>query len=299
MNSGNHTRRNNCGCGRRRVVVSALMASAFTLLSACTGSGPVDVIEGEALSFLDEVFAYTAENDLQYGSALDENGAQEALLLDLFQPRDDERPLRPAVVWLHGGSFRQGHKGEMTDFARRSARHGFVSVSINYRLRENVDFNYLDPSDELAEDVKQDAQHDVQAAVRWLRSQATALRIHPAHIYVTGYSSGAVAGLRAAARPNDPGSSGNPEASSVVTAAAAISGSLEPGMLEAATGSTLLIHGQNDTKVPIDGMTAACGAVPRCRLVAIPLGEHNLISLAKETIVAEIAAFLHGEVMTP
>ena len=76
----------------------------------------------------------------------------------------------------------------MTEIARRSARHGFVSVSINYRLRQNADFHYLDPSDELAEDVKRDAQHDTQAAVRWLRSHANDLRIHPAHIYVAGYS---------------------------------------------------------------------------------------------------------------
>jgi pimeloyl-ACP methyl ester carboxylesterase len=108
-----------------------------------------------------------------------------------------------------------------------------------------------------------------------------------------------VAGLRAAAKASDPGSSGNPGASSAVTAAAAISGSLEPGLLEDATGATLLIHGQNDTKVPIDGMATACNVVPDCTLVPIPLGEHNLVAFARETITAEIAAFLHGEVMAP
>lgn len=281
----------------RRIAASAFFGAAFGLLSACNGSNPT-AVEDDALSFMDEVFGFTVENDIQYGEALDEDGAQEALLLDLYQPDDDARPLRPAVVWLHGGSFTHGHKGEMTEFARRSARHGFVSVSINYRLRENADFNYLDPSDELGEEVKRDAQHDTQAAVRWLRAHASDLRIHDAHIYVAGYSAGGVAGLRAAARTDDPGSSGNPEASSAVTATAAISGSLEPGLLEDAAGSTLLVHGQDDAKVPIGEMTAACDAVPRCRLVAIP-GEHNLVSFAKETIIAEIAAFLHDEVMTP
>jgi dienelactone hydrolase len=282
----------------RRTATYTLLGAAFGLLSACTGSSPA-AVEDDPLAFVDEVFAFNVENDLQYGSALDENGVDQALHLDLYQPAEDDRPLRPAVVWIHGGSYTQGHKGEMTEFARRSARHGFVSVSINYRLRENAVFNYLDPDDALGEEVKRDAQHDAQAAVRWLRSHASDLRIHPDHIYVVGYSAGAVAGLRAAAKASDPGSSGNPGASSAVTAAAAISGSLEPGLLEAATGATLLIHGQNDTKVPIDGMATACNAVPDCTLVPIPLGEHNLVAFARETITAEIAAFLHGEVMAP
>jgi dienelactone hydrolase len=283
----------------RRTTAFAFLWASFGLLSACNGSDPTVVVQGEPLSFMDEVFGSTAEDDLQYGSALDENGAQEALLLDLFQPQDDTRPLRPAVVWLHGGGYTQGHRGQMGEFAQRFARRGFVSATVSYRLRETAVFDYTDPDDSLANVVKREAQHDVQAAVRWLRANAGDLRIHPDHIYVAGYSAGGTAALRVAAESDDPGSSGNAGPSSSVAAAVGIAASLEPGILDAALGSTLLIHGDNDGKVPIAGVEAACTAAARCELVVVPLGEHSMLIPAKETIIAETAAFLHAEVMAP
>jgi dienelactone hydrolase len=297
MNTRKLSSTNSMRRSRRRVVASALVAPVMALSSACGDSSPVDV--GEDLSFLEEVFDVTVETDVQYGEAVDEDGLPQALLLNLFQPTNDPRPLRPAVIWVHGGSYIRGHRGEMTEFARSSARRGFVSVSVDYRLRENADVDYADPNDPLAEVVKHDAQHDVQAAVRWIRAHESDLKIHPTHIYVAGYSAGGTAALRVAANSNDPGSSGNPGPSSTVAAAVAISGSLEPGILDAAVGPTLLIHGENDAKVPIAGIEAACAAVSRCRLVSIPLGEHTLLGFAKETIISETASFLHGEVTAP
>jgi dienelactone hydrolase len=272
------------------------MAPAFALLGACADSVGID---DDPPSYLEEVFHFTVENDVQYGRALNENGQQEALRLDVFQPTDDNRPLRPAIIWLHGGSFQQGHKGEMTEFARRSAQRGYVSVSANYRLRENAVFDYTDPADSLGQVVKRDAQHDVQAAVRWLRANAGAFKIDPAHIFVAGYSSGGTTGLHVASHSDDPGSSGNPGLSSSIAAAVAISGSLEPGLLAAAPGSTLLIHGESDTKVPFDQIQAACATVARCRLVGIPLGQHNMIQPAKEAIITAAAVFLNQQATAP
>lgn len=285
--------RNDHGASRH-AVAAAIIALVLALLSACANDDPTG-IDPEGEPFLEEVYQATVENDLQYGAAPDENGAEETLLLDLFQPTNDE-PLRPALIWLHGGSFQEGHKGTMTEFARRFAQRGFVSASVNYRLREDAEFDYTDPDDELAEEVKRDAQHDIQAAVRWLRANAGDLRIDPDLIFVAGYSAGGTAALRVAAYPDDSGSSGNPGPSSSVAAAVAVSGSLEPGILEAPSGPTLLIHGENDTKVPFEDVEAACSSVARCRLVAVPSVDHNsLISIAKEDVIAETAGFLHAE----
>ena len=277
----------------RRTGAYALLGAVFALLTACSGSSPTVVVEGEALSFVDEVFAFSVDNDLEYGSALDENGVQEILRLNLFQPTDDARALRPAIIWLHGGSYKQGHRAQMNEFAQRFARRGFVSASVSYRLRENAVFDYTDPDDSLGNVVKREAQHDVQAAVRWLLANAADLRIHASHIYVAGYSAGGTAALRVAAGSDDPGASGNPGLSSRTAGTVGIAASLEPGMLEAGTGSTLLIHGENDAKVPIAGVTEACALVTRCELVAVPLGEHDMLTPAKEAIIAAAAAFLH------
>lgn len=278
---------------------AALIAPLLTL-GACDddSTGPA-VVEPEGERYLDEVFTeVTREFDIQYGMALDENGAEEALLLDLYQPSGDSEPLRPAVVWVHGGSFHHGHKAETAEFARRSAHSGFVSVSVNYRLREAADFDYTDPDDPIGEEAKQDAQHDIQAAVRWLRANAADLRIDAEQIFLAGYSAGGTAALRVAANPDDPGSSGTPGPSSGVSGVVAISASIESGMLEAASGPTLLIHGTDDTKVPFAEVEEACLPVAGCELVAIDGGVHHMIDTAKDAIIAESARFLH-ELVAP
>jgi dienelactone hydrolase len=185
----------------------------------------------------------------------------------------------------------------MAEFAQRFAQRGYVTASASYRLREAEDFDYTDPDDPLAEEVKLDAQHDAQAAVRWLRDHAEDLRIDPDLIFIAGYSAGGTTALRVAAHPDDPGDSGNPGPSSSVAAVVAISASLEAGILEAASGPTLLIHGEADTKVPFAGVEEACSGVALCQLVPVPEGAHDLIGGAKEDIITETANFLHDEVV--
>lgn len=273
-------------------------AAALSVVPVLALAGCGDDLIGpeEGVRYLDEVFDVATETDLQYGLAMDENGDEEVLLLDLYQPEDDTLDRRPAVLWMHGGSFQFGHKGEMAEFARSSARRGMVSLSLNYRLRENQTFDYTDPDDAVGEQAKREAQHDIQAAVRWLRANADDLGVDPDLIYLAGYSAGGTAALRVAASPDDPGSSGNPGPSSSVAGVAGISVSIEEGVLEAATGRTLLIHGTDDTKVPFAQVEAACDAVNRCELVAIDGGVHNMINSASAQIISEVARFLHGEV---
>ena len=286
--------------GRRawRRVSSALVAPSLVLLVACGSDGDdpsPTAPTGQA--YLDEIFQVEVENGIQYGSALDENGAEEALRLDLFRPTDDDQGLRPAVVWLHGGSFQQGGKGQVTEFSRRFSQRGYVAAAVNYRLRENDVFDYTNPDDELAQQVKLDAQHDVQAAVRWLRANADAYSIDADRIFVVGYSAGGTTALRVASSPDDPGTSGNPDYSSSVKAAVAIAAYPENGTLESIEGRTLLIHGENDAKVPLEMVEEACSSVSRCQLVPVPDAGHSMLQPAKEPIITETAAFLRDEVV--
>ena len=280
---------------RTRGWPAAVGVAVLLAMSAC-GNDPV-AVELDGDRYVDETFEVNRENDIQYGAAMGETGAEEALLLDLYQPADDTLAQRPAVIWIHGGSFQQGHKGEMAEFASSSARRGFVSVSLSYRLRENQDFDYTDPDDPLGEAAKRDAQHDIQAAVRWLRAAAADLNIDPSRIFLAGYSAGGTAALRvAAASPEDTGSSGNTGPSSSVTAVVAISASVEADVLEAAQGRTLLIHGTDDMKVPLAQVEGACAAVDLCDLVTIEGAVHNMIVSEQDTIIAETAQFLAAEV---
>ena len=252
-------------------------------------------MEGER--YRDEIFTdVTTEHDIHYGTALDENGIDEALLLDLNQPSGDDVSERPAVVWIHGGSFQHGHKAEMSDLARGSARRGFVSISVNYRLREDADFDYTDSDDPVGIQAKLDGQHDVQAAVRWLRANAGELRIDPEQIFLAGFSAGGTVALQAAANPDDPGRSGNAGPSSSVAGVVAISASLDPGILQKVSVPTLLIHGTDDGKVPLAGVEAACSADAECELAVVEGAVHNMINTNRDEIVSESSRFLHDEV---
>lgn len=97
------------------------------------------------------------------------------LLLDLVRPIDAARAL-PAIVWLHGGGWRLQDRTARPDLAQHFARHGYVMVSIDYRL---------------APDTRHPGQLlDVRAAVRWLRTHATDHGIDPDRIGLWGSSAG-------------------------------------------------------------------------------------------------------------
>src|ERR1700753_2236770 len=82
------------------------------------------------------------QRDLSYGAA-----GKRSTLFDLYEPRHDSTPLRPLIIWMHGGRFKFGSKEATgiqlwcTDFARR----GYVCAAINYRLgKKDLRFTFTD-----------------------------------------------------------------------------------------------------------------------------------------------------------
>jgi acetyl esterase/lipase len=143
----------------------------------------------------------------------------------------------------------------MVKMANAFAQRGYVAVSINYRLlndgekcgsEETVSQNCLTAA--LA------AQHDAQAAVRWLRANASTYRVDPTRIAIGGGSAGAATALAVAVNSTDPGDSGNPGYSSKVGAAISISGeiphSLASQFLDKDDSPVIMFHGTADPVVP-------------------------------------------------
>ena len=59
-------------------------------------------------------------------------------MLDAYLPPDsDTREKRPAVVFVHGGSFNSGDKSIAEAFLRMLTQRGYAVFSINYRLTGN------------------------------------------------------------------------------------------------------------------------------------------------------------------
>jgi acetyl esterase/lipase len=80
-------------------------------------------------------------------------------------------------VWIHGGAWQGGNKGEFEGLLRDSARAGYVAVSIDYRLA---------PKDIFPAQIE-----DAKCAVRWLRANAQRLHVDPERIGAVGSSAGA------------------------------------------------------------------------------------------------------------
>ena len=97
---------------------------------------------------------------------------------DVFTPKKIPRKPRPAIVFLHGGSWMFGSPSQFHHHADYLARkYGFFALSVDYRLSGEAKF----PA----------ALQDAKCAIRWIRSHAKKLNIDPERIAICGGSAGA------------------------------------------------------------------------------------------------------------
>jgi acetyl esterase/lipase len=99
-----------------------------------------------------------------------------SLRLDLYTPAGATAPLR-TLLYLHGGAWAVGDKSDMAvERLVPLVGHGFAVASANYRLVPSA----IHPAQ----------VHDVKAAVRWLRANATEYGLDAGRIAVGGASAG-------------------------------------------------------------------------------------------------------------
>lgn len=109
--------------------------------------------------------------DVEFGK-----GGDRPLKLHLIAPKTKASEPMPVVVWIHGGAWQAGSRhggiGRMIPFAQ----HGYLGVSIEYRLSQEAVFP---------------AQiEDCKCAIRYLRAHAKDLNLDPNRIGVWGSSAG-------------------------------------------------------------------------------------------------------------
>ena len=178
--------------------------------------------------YLDEVFtSVTTTSDIVYGQAVNAEGQLQTLKLDLYQPTGDTEQKRPVFIWAHVGFFTQGDKSQIGAIRDFMTKRGWVTISIDYRLDPRLPEGVAgySASKQLPRDLARlgeavrNGQHDMQAAVRWVRANAATYRLDTTRIATGGHSAGASASVATAWNSDDPGTSGNPGYSSAVTAA--------------------------------------------------------------------------------
>ena len=96
------------------------------------------------------------------------------LHLDIFRP--EKKGIYPGLLLVHGGGWRSGNRTMQEPMAQQIANHGYVTVTVEYRLSPEA----LYPA----------AVYDLKAAIRFLRSNARRYHIDPTRIAITGSSAG-------------------------------------------------------------------------------------------------------------
>ena len=109
--------------------------------------------------------------------------------LDLSVPDlPDDCPDPPVFVWVHGGGFAVGDKGnQVEDKIRLAAANGWAFASVNYRLSPEPGTSEPEP------DAVRHPDHaeDVAAAVAWIRDEGADHGIDGSRIALVGHSAGA------------------------------------------------------------------------------------------------------------
>ena len=100
------------------------------------------------------------------------------LTADVFTPKEIPSSPRPAIVFLHGGSWMFGNPSQFHFHSScLASKYGFFAVSVDYRMSGEAQF----PA----------ALQNTKCAIRWVRSQAEKLNIDPNRVAVAGGSAGA------------------------------------------------------------------------------------------------------------
>ncbi len=212
------------------------------LLVVLTGCEQLIVPQGDApLRYRDPVFtAVDVTHDIHYRTAVDQEGDEVDLVMDLYQPVSDTVAKRPMIVYVHGGSFCCGNENsaEIVDQANHFVRLGYVVGSISYRL--NTPGCTTVTTACLTAIVQ--AHEDATAAVEFVRAHAGDWRIDTERIAIAGTSAGAITAANVAFSTGE-----NPGAG--VRAAVSLSGAALGTTASTGDAPLLLFHGTADTTV--------------------------------------------------
>ncbi|WP_459956618.1 alpha/beta hydrolase fold domain-containing protein [Nocardia sp. IFM 10818] len=107
-----------------------------------------------------------------------------ALLLDAKVPMGGPSGARPAVVWVHGGGWAHGDRGEAPKWHKWLNDKGYAVFAIEYRMSPPPRWDQ--------------AAADVKCAIGWVKQHALEYTIDPERVMVAGGSAGGNLALMAA-----------------------------------------------------------------------------------------------------
>jgi para-nitrobenzyl esterase len=175
---------NPCGMKRTYLLLScAIFCLSFNQLSGQCENG----------RYYSQIFS-DAVTTVPYGNAVEYNGIDTTLLVDVYQPKNDNYAHRPLIIMAFPGSFTSGvrESPDLVEICTYFSQRGYVCASIDYRLGIPVS---TDSCEFLA--LMRGVQ-DMKAAVRYFYKDAQTtnqFRIDTNQIFIGGSSAGAFIAL--------------------------------------------------------------------------------------------------------
>lgn len=166
------------GRAARTFALGAACVAAVACADSPTAATPADPCL--------QATSWTVRHDLRYAN--DAGVDPDLLSLDVHQPVVTGTALcapRPVLLWVHGGDWRGGDKGDVFESMQLMATQaGYLLVSVNYRLSP------VNP-DEHTTVVWPVHGQDVARAVRWVEQHIGDYGGDPTTIALVGFSAGA------------------------------------------------------------------------------------------------------------
>jgi acetyl esterase/lipase len=269
------------GCGME--VRESLRPEALTTVVAGAEAGATATrLAFAAQRYRTEIFPTVARYDNGSGDPVYATlpdlvtGAPAALSMSVYTPLNDSAPTRPLIVWIHGGAFLNGTRGQMASVAQAYARLGYVTATIDYRLDPGnhcleVQAGLYVGAQLVAERARCErailaARDDAAVAIAFLRANAASYRIDTTRVAVGGASAGAITAVHVGQTLNVPGNPA-PDASRVSVVLAMSGCNYVAGSIDAADAPVAMLASGGDPLVPyacavgvVD--TAAAGGIP-------------------------------------
>jgi dienelactone hydrolase len=228
----------------------------------------------------DNLYTVQKTNNIQYGSNINVNNANQNLFLNFYQPDGDTATVRPLMIVAFGGSFIGGDRSQVDAICQAYTKMGYCAAAIDYRYGFPFPFTINQITTTL---VVVRAAHDMKAAVRFFKKDAATnntYKIDTNRIIVGGVSAGAIVAIHAAYLNDDSeipsylyndttgiggieGVSGNPGYSSKVAGVFSYSGTIGDSSWIAANDVPIVsFHETGDGTVPFDTREVRVSGVP-------------------------------------
>lgn len=180
---------------KKLLAIFIILNMFFSLTSiACAGTNTsadtsLKLQTSKEARYLNSVFnKVDVKKDILYTKISNES-ERSSKSLDIYQPTGDSEKSRYTVLLIHGGGFTGGDKSEMANIATELAGRGYVVVSMNYTLFQNIN-NWQAVFDSTV--------NDTVAVIKWLKDNSKEYRIDTAHIAIGGASAGGSISLETA-----------------------------------------------------------------------------------------------------